>query len=518
MTFQRELVSRLVQRLKETRRFIQIVTGPRQTGKTTAVMQAIEQVSEPVLFVSADDPTVISREWLKNLWEQARVLNDRNGEAILVVDEVQKIPDWASVVKLLWDEDTRYHSTLKVVLTGSSSLLLQRGMAEALMGRFEVLYSPHWCFRECSEAFGYTLEEFLYFGGYPGASEWRGDVSRWRRYMTSSIVEPTISQDVLLMEDVRRPALLRALFYMGAAYSAQELSFVKLQGQLQDEGNTATLASYLDLLTRAGILCGLDKFAFEKVRQRKSSPRFMVYDTSLMVVAADVLPAQAVEDTEFRGHLVESAVGAYLLARAQEEGFKVYYWRDRNYEVDFVLQRGSSITALEVKSGRIKGTGGSLEFLRRYPQALCYVVGSPTCSLEDFLSGKIELFKISERVTEAAPVTASEVISVFDEYIAERAASGVLAAQVISGITYSDRKVRATFDPAMKGIDYAVFASLNPFQNLAEFVGTPIAFDDSVGRRLRSEIDSVEALLVDGTSLGALTVEEIHEPETRAER
>ncbi|MDR2715383.1 MAG: AAA family ATPase, partial [Coriobacteriaceae bacterium] len=278
MAFQRKLVSQLVQRLREPRKFIQIVVGPRQTGKTTAVTQALESVSASIHFVSADDPMNTSQNWLRNEWERARILSDKtDGKAILIIDEIQKINQWSSLVKLLWDEDTHYKTPLKVVLTGSSSLLLQKGMSESLMGRFEILYSPHWSFQECSDAFGYTLEDFLYFGGYPGAAGWRDDIERWMRYMSASIVEPTIMQDVLQMEEVRKPALMRALFYMGAAYSAQELSYVKLLGQLQDAGNTVTLAHYLELLDHADMLCGLGKFTFEKVRQRKSSPRFMVY-------------------------------------------------------------------------------------------------------------------------------------------------------------------------------------------------------------------------------------------------
>ena len=512
MEFQRKLVSQLSQRLQEPRLFIQVIVGPRQTGKTTAVNQAIEFLDMPVHFVSADGPTVNSQEWLKNEWEKARLLcKDSRQEALFVVDEIQKITQWSSVVKLMWDEDTRYKTPLKVVLTGSSSLLLQKGMSESLMGRFEVLFSPHWCFQECSTAFDYTLEEFLYFGGYPGAALWRHEIDRWRRYMSTSIIEPTISQDVLQMEEIRKPALMRALFYLGAAYSAQELTYVKLLGQLQDAGNTITLAHYLELLGRAGLLKGLEKFTFEKIRQRKSSPRFMVCDTSLMVLAADVLPTQAIEDTAFRGHLVESAVGAYLLARAQEEGFKVYYWRDRNDEVDFVLQKGSSITALEVKSGPVKGTGGGLAFLKRYPHALSYVIGSKSCSLEDFLLGNIELFKITERLADSTPVTTDEVLGVFSDYISERAASGVLLAQVVSNISFENRVVRVTFDPANKGIDISVFESFSPFKNLAEFAGTPIAFNDSIGKRLRPAIDRVETTLADGSSLGVLTTAEIHQ-------
>ncbi len=389
--FTRILVSQLEKRLKEPRKFIQIVVGPRQTGKTTAVVQALEKLTIQQHFVSADDPNLVSVEWLRNEWEQARALT-KTGEAILIIDEIQKINKWSSIVKLLWDEDSRLSVPLKVVLTGSSSLLLQKGPTESLMGRFEILYSPHWNYAECKEAFGYSLEDFLFFGGYPGAATLIKDEKRWARYMGASIIEPTISQDILMMEEVRKPALLRALFVLGSGYSAQELSFTKLLGQLQDAGNTVTLAHYLELLTRANILTGLQNYSGNQIRIRKSSPRFMVYDTSLMTYAVGSNRRRLLENAVERGRLVESAVGAYLLARGKEEGFEVYWWRDRNNEVDFVLKNGSSLTAIEVKSGRVKNTGGSLLFKKMYPEALSLVIGSVNLSLEDFLLGKKPLF------------------------------------------------------------------------------------------------------------------------------
>lgn len=389
--FTRILVSQLEKRLKEPRKFIQIVVGPRQTGKTTAVVQALEKLTIQQHFVSADDPNLVSVEWLRNEWEQARALT-KTGEAILIIDEIQKINKWSSIVKLLWDEDCRLSVPLKVVLTGSSSLLLQKGPTESLMGRFEILYSPHWNYAECKEAFGYSLEDFLFFGGYPGAATLIKDEKRWARYMGASIIEPTISQDILMMEEVRKPALLRALFVLGSGYSAQELSFTKLLGQLQDAGNTVTLAHYLELLTRANILTGLQNYSGNQIRIRKSSPRFMVYDTSLMTYAVGSNRRRLLENAVERGRLVESAVGAYLLARGKEEGFEVYWWRDRNNEVDFVLKNGSSLTAIEVKSGRVKNTGGSLLFKKMYPEALSLVIGSVNLSLEDFLLGKKPLF------------------------------------------------------------------------------------------------------------------------------
>ena len=389
--FTRELVSQLVTRLNEPRRFIQIVVGARQTGKTTAVLQALEELSVPQRFISADDPSLVSTEWLRNEWEQARALA-KSGEAILVIDEIQKVGQWSSIVKLLWDEDARLRIPLKVILTGSSSLLLQKGLSESLTGRFEILYSPHWSYSECKEAFAYSLDDFLFFGGYPGAALLIEDEDRWARYIGTSIVEPTISQDIILMEEVRKPALLRSLFMLGSGYSAQELSFTKMLGQFQDAGNTVTLAHYLELLGKANMLTGLQNYSGNQIRVRKSAPRFMVYDTSLMTYAGGTNRRRLLDNPADKGRLVESAVGAYLLARGKEESFEVYWWRERNNEVDFVVKKGERLTAIEVKSGRVKNTGGSLIFKKLYPEAFSLIVGSTDASLEDFLLGKIPLF------------------------------------------------------------------------------------------------------------------------------
>jgi predicted AAA+ superfamily ATPase len=389
--FNRKLVSQLADRLNEPRRFIQIVVGARQTGKTTAVLQSLEKLSVPNHFVTADDPSLVSTEWLRNEWEQARALS-KTGELVLVIDEIQKVGKWSSIVKLLWDEDTRLHIPLKVILTRSSSLLLQKELSESLMGRFEILYSPHWSYAECKEAFGYSLDDFLFFGGYPGAASLVKDENRWARYMGTSIVEPTISQDILMMEEVRKPALLHSLFMLGSGYSAQELSFTKILGQLQDAGNTVTLAHYLDLLSKANMLTGLQNYSGSQIRTRKSSPRFMVYDTSLMTYVGGANRRRLLDNPTDKGRLVESAVGAYLLARGKEEGFEVYWWRDRGNEVDFVVRKGGQLTAIEVKSGRVKSIGGSLVFKQLYPEALSLIVGSANYGLEDFLLCKKPIF------------------------------------------------------------------------------------------------------------------------------
>ena len=370
---------------------MQIVIGPRQTGKTTAVNQALESVGIPNLYREVGEHGE-SADWVRAQWYQARsLIVGGNKSALLVIDEIQYVKNWADAVKALWDEDARAGIDLRVVLTGSSATLLRNGMSESLAGRFELIRCTHWTYAECREAFGFSLDAFLYFGGYPGAAELRDDEARWASYITDSIIEPSIAKDVLALEDVRNPALLRRLFYLGAPYSAQEVSYRKLLGQLDDRGNTATIAHYLDLLAQAGMMSGLLKFDPKLLREKSSSPRLLVHNTALMTAAYGQRRKFLLDDPELKGHLVESAVGAYLVARAAEEGFSVNWWREGNREVDFVISDEFHTTAIEVKSGRVKSTGGLTEFVLRFPEARTIVVGSPECSLEDFLLGRIGL-------------------------------------------------------------------------------------------------------------------------------
>ena len=389
--YERALTGKLKQRLAGPRSFIQVVMGPRQTGKTTAIKQAVKASGLPFRVASADSSRQLSGEWIELEWRQARSLVEQGGRSILVLDEIQKVSGWSETVKALWDEDSWNDVDLLVVVSGSSSLLLGSGLSESLAGRFELLRSTHWSLFEMSEAFGYSLEDYLTFGGYPGAAILKSDVDRWREYMRDSIVEATISRDVLQMEDVRKPALMRALFELGAQYSAQEISYRKLLGQLDDKGNTDTVRHYLDLLSRAGMMSGLQKYDLKQVRSRASSPRLMVHDPSLMFAmwrgSGDLLA-----DPSLRGHLVETAVGARLIARSNVEGFDLYWWRDGDLEVDFVAKRSDgALAAIEVKSGRISKSGMT-EFLKDNPSAKPIVVGDANTPVEQFLRDEIPIF------------------------------------------------------------------------------------------------------------------------------
>ncbi len=388
----RGIVSTLVSRMEEPRRAIQLVVGPRQTGKSTAIRQALARTSLPrhVALASVD---ASSRDWLRAQWLQARSLIAAGSPAaVLVIDEVQMVPQWSAVVKELWDEDSWSGIDLRVVLSGSSSLLLQKGVREGLTGRFEMLRSTHWTYRECSEAFGYSLDDFLFFGGYPGAAAFKDDKRRWLDYINDAVIDPSISKDVVCLEEVRKPELMQRLFYIGAPYSAQELSYRKLLGQLDDAGNTTTVARYLGLLDGAGLMCGLQKYDPKLLREKASSPRLMVYDTALMTATYGRYRDFLLSDPERRGRLVESAVGAYLLGRAKADRFDVRWWREGNAEVDFVLCQSDAVVAMEVKSGRVKSLGGITAFVNRFPGARVVVVGSEACPLEAFLRGEVALF------------------------------------------------------------------------------------------------------------------------------
>ena len=390
--YMRHTAATLAKRLLEPRAFMQIVTGPRQTGKTTAVKQAVQNVGFPYRYANADGIIVPPLSWIEMEWQQARRLATSRTPAILILDEIQKVDGWSEVVKRLWDEDSWQETNLHVVLSGSSALLLKKGYAESLAGRFELIRSTHWSLGEMEEAFGYTYEDYLLYGGYPGASRLKDDYDRWLEYMRDSIIEATISRDVLQMEEVRKPALMRSLFLLGTHYSAQELSYRKVLGQLDDKGNVSTLAHYLRLLDDAGLLCGLGKFDTSEAKSAGSSPRFLVYDPSLMAATWSDPLETLVQTPTNRGHLVESAVGCYLLAQSKTQGFDLMWWRDGSSEVDYVVRKGSSVCAIEVKSGRIRATGGLAEFCRRFDGAQPMLVGDANISCESFLRGEVPLF------------------------------------------------------------------------------------------------------------------------------
>ena len=386
--YRRPQAAELLRRFTEQRRFIQVVTGARQVGKTTLVTQVLAEAEIPHVFASADEPTLRGPDWLEAQWEAARLLLRENGQrgALLVLDEVQKVPHWSEAVKRLWDADTRARRPLKIVLLGSAPLLLQRGLTESLAGRFEVVHLPHWTLAEMQEAFGWGPEEYLFYGGYPGAAPLIAEEDRWARYIRDSLIETTIARDVLLLARVDKPALLRRLFELGCAYSGQILSYTKMLGQLQDAGNTTTLAHYLELLAGAGMLVGLHKYAAGAARQRGSSPKLQVLNTALMTVQSGISYSEGRRDPEFWGRLVESAVGAHLANAAATGVCQVFYWRDRSHEVDFVVRAGKIVTAIEVKSGRARDSfPGLAAFAAAVPKARKLIVGSDGVPVEEFL-------------------------------------------------------------------------------------------------------------------------------------
>lgn len=383
----RKLYDELLRRLSEKRRFLQVLAGPRQTGKTTLARQVMEALEMPTHYASADEPTLRDRTWLEQQWETAR-LKARGSKtgALLVLDEIQKVPGWPDAVKLLWDADTHARLPLKVLLLGSSPLLMQSGLTESLAGRFEIIPVPHWSFAEMREAFGWELEQYIYFGAYPGAAELIAEPERWRRYILDSLIETTIARDILLLTRVDKPALLRRLFHLGCAYSGQVLSFQKMLGQLQDAGNTVTLAHYLELLRGAGMIAGLPKYAHGLVRQRGSSPKLQVLNTALMTAQSGRSLAESRADADFWGRLVESCVGAHLLNGSMGSDIALSYWRDRNLEVDFVLHRGRTAVAIEVKSGRRRESLSGMEvFAKRFRPRRVLLVGGQGIPVEEFL-------------------------------------------------------------------------------------------------------------------------------------
>ena len=391
--YRRAMFDTVRDRLTEPRKFIQVLAGPRQVGKTTLITQLLETLDLPHAYASADGAE--RPIWIEQQWQAARVrlAESPRKEFLLVLDEIQKVNGWTDAVKRLWDEDTREKRALKLVILGSSPLLIRSGLNESLGGRFELIRCTHWSFAEMRDAFGFDTDRYLFFGGYPGTAGLTGDEKRWRGYVRESLIETTISKDVLLMNRIDKPALLRTLFLLGARYSGRILSYTKMQGQLQDAGNIVTLAHYLELLDGAGMLAGLEKYAGEEVRRRGSSPKLQVYNNALFTAVRDEGFAEVRREPERWGRIVESGVGAFLLNEAVSRGLKLLYWRDGGGEVDFVLMKGDRIAAIEVKSGASRERPASLEKFvagTTGKKVKPYLVGSGGIALDEFFSMDVE--------------------------------------------------------------------------------------------------------------------------------
>lgn len=393
---ERVYLQRVKSRIFEPRMFIQVIIGPRQVGKTTMVNQLLEQIDIPYIFESADGIMISNTTWINQIWDSARVRLKRSehNEFLIVIDEIQKIENWSEVIKLNWDKDTNNKINIKVILLGSSRLLIQKGLTESLAGRFEKTYLGHWSYGEMREAFGWNLEEFIYFGGYPGVASLISDENRWKSYVRDALIETSISKDILMLTRVDKPALLKRLFELGSIYSGQIVSFTKLIGEMQDAGNTTTLTHYLSLLSDCGLLGGVRKYAGEVVRSRASQPKFQVYNNALITSQSSEIFEDTVTNTKEWGRLVESAVGAHLINYSEMENFNLYYWRERNNEVDFIIEQGDKIIGIEVKSGRRATNMGMSVFADKFKAHKVIVVGTGGIPLEEFLClNPIELFR-----------------------------------------------------------------------------------------------------------------------------
>ena len=378
----------ITERMKEPRRFIQVVMGARQIGKSTVVKQVLKDLDMPYQFFSADNVPATNSAWISDCWAAVRSLKESRGwgSIILVIDEIQKIANWSEVVKKEWDDDTFHDRDIKVLLLGSSRVLLEKGLSESLAGRFEEIRMCHWSYQEMKECFAFSLDQYLFYGGYPGAATLIGDEDRFSQYIQSAIIEATINKDILMDTPISKPALLRQTFELGAAYTGELLSLNKMLGSLQDAGNTVTLAGYINLLDESGLLCGLQKFSVDMARRRASIPKLQVYNNALKMVYNPLTFEQAILNRKAWGRIFESGIGAYLVSQAFVHRFEVYYWRERDDEVDFILCKKGAVVAIEVKSNAEKRTEGLDKFRKLFNPQSAFIVGDGGISAEDFLS------------------------------------------------------------------------------------------------------------------------------------
>lgn len=392
MEYKRPQFAEVLERMNEPRKFIQVLAGPRQVGKSTLIDQVLEECTLPHYLYNADGIDENDTDWIRRVWESARIQMDtrQQTEAILVIDEIQKIKRWSEIVKREWDADTRNRRQLKLFLLGSSRLMLRKGLTESLAGRFELIRLGHWTLQEMEDAFGLTLDEWIYYGGYPGSASLIKDMRRWRKYIKESLVAPAIEKDIIMTSNIYKPALMKQLFELGCSYSAELLSLTKALGQLQDAGNVTTLSSYLNILNQCNLLAGLQKYANDDARRYQSVPKFQVYNNALLTAYRGTTYDKDRIDPQIWGRWVESAVGGYLLGDAEDGGYKVYYWRERSDEVDYIVASQGTAIALEVKSGRRGMNSGLPKFCENFHPRRALVIGTDGIPFKEFFHMKIE--------------------------------------------------------------------------------------------------------------------------------
>lgn len=383
LQYKRPHVDKIKQAFLSSKPLVQVIIGPRQVGKSTAAEQVRNLLGWPSVVESADSALPHGPEWVENHWLRARK-SAKSKPVLLILDEIQKVKGWSEVVKRLWDEEVRIGGMVRPLILGSSALLLQQGLTESLAGRFFLHRFNHWSLAECQKAFTWNLDQWLYFGGYPGAAAFAGDESIWKRYITDSLIETVIARDVLQLQTVTKPALLRQLFALSATYPAQIFSYNKMLGQLTDAGNTTTLAHYLDLLETAFLASGLEIFSKGRPRKRGSSPKLIIWNNALINAISYKTFAETQADSSWYGRIVENAVGAKLLNELSGTEWSLSYWRDGDAEVDFVLSRGTATWGIEVKSGRSGKIPGINEFQKKYPKAKIVLIGRSGIPLEEF--------------------------------------------------------------------------------------------------------------------------------------
>ena len=353
-------INELERLLTHENQFLKVIIGPRQVGKTTTIKKFLEEkFTGQYSYESADLIFNSSPEWLHHLWQKAF-----QEKKLLVIDEIQKCQNWPEVIKALWDKNPQ-----KFILLGSSSLAIQKGLSESLAGRYQLIHAHHWNFEESELAYGLTFDEYLRCGGYPGSYQFKGMERDWADYVKNSIIQSVIEKDILLYQNIKNPSLFRQAFEIIMAYPAAEISYNKLLGQIQEKGNIDLVKYYLSLYEGAFLLRVLHKYSENTLKIKSSSPKILPLAPCLYY-----LTLRSPYSSQERGRVFELVVGSILNRLSFE--YEMYYWRESNSEVDYVLRKGKNVIAIEVKSGKKKSDKGLLAFKEKFPHAKILIIDS----------------------------------------------------------------------------------------------------------------------------------------------
>lgn len=369
---QKEIYQSVVSALANNNSKILIVEGPRQAGKTTMVQRALNELGLKATYANADNEYTDNRLFIHNAWEKKR--RSANSQ-LIVLDNIQHIRNWSTLLQAEYEADMAIGKQPRVVLIAASCAPFYRDMETDFMQQNStILRLSLWTWADMRDAFGWSLDQYIFFGGYPGLGEIVAKGRPWRNYVRSKLIEPALTNDILIDVRLYKPHVLLQILEEGISYQGEVRSLNGILENTDGAGNTIILSTYLEFLHNAHILYAIRKYSEMMDRRRASIPKMQVHGNAIAAYYKNWRFPKTLQQDKKRHEILLSAVGAHLLNRSFLEGYKITCFWDRYSSIDFIISdsRGRDIL---INLCRPKADNALAYFTRHYGSFRTILVG-----------------------------------------------------------------------------------------------------------------------------------------------